>query len=582
MAGPTQQTSQDRVKITQGLMLLVPNAPDPASVESMDDDAVDILLKHNRAEIDRNRKPAKPRAGLTNFRDMPPVQDQPGAKDKAIDLVRRAQSEKPEDALNDRERLSVQSLLGASGFRVNFDNKIDSEERSQLPQLEQRMREGLSIGSIFNQNYRIEQGMLERQQRAETSATLANQEQATINGKFTAGLVYAGYLKPNEMGDGKAAAIAMNQFIFDHTPHDKLVSEQKKIYRDMTAWQPSPYALEFLNKHTANLAPHDPADSRRDRLESDLESGDPSRIALAQNFLGLRGANIAATGKVDEVTAEAARSAITKPLTMPPGLVENGEVDRAMMENMAARGQLYLPITALTPAEQKAAQAYPLAKDRGPELTITREQFIATRLIGDDPTRYERVLAEENERRSKATLDAPIVSNQQANQEFHGLRERLPADVKPGMPPQVAELVTLNRAINQADEAVTRAGSTLPSATTDENGRPRIVDVGQIKVAAERQRDAAETAFSRRYDAMYQDGSLRVVQDYIKENERRPEAPKAVDAPVAASDQPGWLGRLFGIGAEAKTPDAPAGGPSPARPAAAPPEQNPWVYTPGA
>lgn len=397
-------TSDDKKKIAKGLASLVPDSDaDPAAIDTMADGGVNVLLTMNKQFIDANTRPAKKKRGFFDLFSGGDEAEQPGAKDKLLSYIKAAKDGKLTDA---KETSGLESAMAAGGYKVVLDNNISDQERRQLDDFQAKLTSGLSLTSMFNQNYKIAKATAEQEQKIEeqnkADATVENDRVA----KYKAGLVYAGYLKPGQ-DDPRAAAEAMTKFIINDVPFGQGATEQRKMYEDLETFKPNDYALTFLQTHTGNTA--------QIKVQADLESGDPARITLAQNYMALQGVTVGgaamqANGQIYSGDFKnAAEQFIRRPLTMPEGIIgPNGAVDTPKLWGMAAAGQLYLPESELKPDELEAAKAYKTVAERGDGTGLSREAFVASILIGNDPKRYEAILAKENEKRAGLTLNSAV------------------------------------------------------------------------------------------------------------------------------------------------------------------------------
>lgn len=404
MAGVLDYYSlKDKKEIAKGLISLVPGSPaNLDAVDGMDAETVQSLTSDAKKKIDDNTKPLKKKPAsliLTNT-DEPIVL---GAKDTLVSYINE---ELAQTRLQDKEKIKkLEAAMAAGGYEVKMDDLISDDERSHLDDFRARLKNGMSLNTIFNDNYKIAETNLEQQQKTAAAQALEAKNDADINNKYNAALVYAGYLKPEDINKPLGSAEAMTMMIVNVVPDNQQATVQAGMYSNMETFKPNANALQFLVEHTGNTA--------QIKVEADLESGDPTRIARAQSFLALQG--VKADGKDIETNGQiysagfkdSAEAFIRKPLTMPAGIIENGVVNTQKLWGMAASGQLYLPEDKLSDADRKAAALYPPASERK-DGELARETFIASRLIADDPKKYELMLAEENERRAKATLDVKV------------------------------------------------------------------------------------------------------------------------------------------------------------------------------
>lgn len=422
MANALNQTEKDRKQLLRGVSPLVGGLAPDAALETMDDGSVKALLSHARSVIDANVKPASKSSGgwLSWFRQTPPEESK-GLKDRVRETAEKAAEGKT--PLSADERQSLQSVMGLAGYDVELDDTISESEQNQLPSFINTLKSNITLESSFNAQARNAQEKIDSAKRAEAEAALtAEREKARITAEgevksqFSGGLVYAGFLDPKNVNDKNAVAAAMNQMIANRVHPAEMADEQESIFPG-GKWEPSEYGLTFLRRQLAGktaLITNDKGVTG-DRLLDDLQSQDPERIKLAQRFLNLMGADdVAPTGKYDMPTHQAAAQEVNKPLTVPEGAFIDGKMNHLVVYDLAVRGQLYLPMDKLTPEQQKAAMALPLAKDRAPDAFMSREGFIAGILLKDEKT-YKSVLEEENTRRAAVKLEAPTAAMEREN-----------------------------------------------------------------------------------------------------------------------------------------------------------------------
>ncbi|PZO87335.1 MAG: hypothetical protein DI626_04225 [Micavibrio aeruginosavorus] len=414
MAQGRRPGRQEQLKTIEGLGFLVNGEPSRTDAfASLPDAAISTLARTMTRSVDKNAKPVQSfGSSISSFFSGGPAPQ--GAKEKLQTILDRAESDA---GLSDPNEIKgFQAALSASGYEINFDGTIDAREKGYIADFRQRLNSGMSLGAIANKNFadadalatenanrlereRQQRADLERRQAAERDAGIKQQE--NIYNRYSSGLVYAGYLDPAKAADPKAAATAMAYFIVDNAEDGKYTQVRDSLFSDVQNGTPSQAAVEYLQKHTQGQVVGT-------RLQADLESNDPARIRLAQNFMAFEGRDVQATGTIDAATFKNGEESIRAPLTMPPGLVTNGEVDISKLYIMAERGQLYLPMEKLSPEDQAIAKKLDLAKDRKPGDPFSREQFIAARLVLDDPAKYEQLLAQENTRRAGLKLDVTV------------------------------------------------------------------------------------------------------------------------------------------------------------------------------
>ncbi|MFA5591909.1 MAG: hypothetical protein WC989_01165 [Micavibrio sp.] len=402
----------------QGMGSLVAGSPtDISRYAAMDIDALEIILRQQINLIDTNVRP--PQSIIGRWLNGSSLLQSEGAKANLQDTLRRAIGN---ETLEAQEQSALEAALEAAGYdNVVFDNQLSAGERSHFNDFAQRLNEGFSLSSIFDNNAQartqsqLEQERLLReenimaQEQARRAASAASQaaEQAAeqarnaqelddFNNQLSAKLVFAGYLKPEEAGNEEAANKAISRLINDTTNHSLRNAEYGKA---VIGGQPTAYAMEVIEANIQGIMPYD--GNGNDRVKAFLESGDPAQVKLAQGYLGLSG-----TGEINAETAQAGLDAIRKPLEMPAALTaSDGSLNLQSLHNMAAAGQLYLPIEALSAKQQEAAMAFPKASEMRQGDFMSREQFIAVELIAKDPDGYQALLDKENARRADTGLN---------------------------------------------------------------------------------------------------------------------------------------------------------------------------------
>lgn len=212
------------------------------------------------------------------------------------------------------------------------------------------------------------------------------------------------------MNDPAAYTLALKRLIADTTPEREWDATQSRVFANGKGGEFSADAATFIKDRLAGLAPNP------DDLKADLESGDEARISNAQHYLSLMGADVDVNGVYDRKTADAALAELHKPLEMPSGILYGDKVDHRALIGLADHGDIALPEMTqdslakwMSPEDAEIAMTYPLAADRGGDLMqMSREAYVAERMIGDDPAKYESFLAEENARRAAVTIDAEV------------------------------------------------------------------------------------------------------------------------------------------------------------------------------
>lgn len=428
MAGLTDQ----RKKLLQqaaGLTTLHTGVPTSAvQMNEHSDLALSRQIRHFRGFIDQDVKMDVPQeepgffSSLFSFGEKPeaaPV----GTKTHLQELIGRQLDAQQSAPLAPHEVTAVKAAMSVAAYPVNLDEDTFSpEELASLPRFNNNLNHS-SLSQIADMNFITNDEIARRQDARATAELRAAQQQAEsaeqaaeaaqqteiLRTKVSAALVYGGYLDEANAKDKIAVAHAMKNFMTIVTPYEDLASEEAKIFNNFDDWEVTPYALEYVSN---NLSPKIAAQTdlrNGDLLKDHLESGNPELIKLAQAQLSRTNPDVQVNGIIDEATMNAGNEALKAPLSVPDELIgDNGKVRLDNLVEMSVRGQLYLPIEALTEEEQQIAMSYPLAADREPHQTMSREKFIALTLIADDtnpPAKYQAVLDAENARRAEAKLE---------------------------------------------------------------------------------------------------------------------------------------------------------------------------------
>ncbi len=417
MADFLNYTPEDRKKIAQGLLPLVPGAPEGAAdaIAGMSDDGVTAQINFAKQIVDGNvAPPAKRRGFLAMLRGEEPEPPEDGARDKLRKLVDR---ERTGDRLTDPKQVqTLESALAAAGYKVGLNSNISDQERGYLDAFYTQLGNGMSLNSIFTANtetYQAEADAAAQAQAdaaaAEAQATADAQSQADMYKQYEAGLVYAGYLDPKDVGNPSAAAEALSGMVSNVSRSNTPADELRSMFANIDSMEPNAKALDFIREHSL-------ANNTSVRLEQDLESGDPAQIERAQAYMRLNGVQVG--GEDVQINGliysqdfkNVAEGMIRQPITAPEGTGPNGTLNIREIYAVSARDQLYVSqamMEALSPGEREAAMMYPEAKDAMGG-GMTREGFVATRLLAQDPAKYEALLAADNAARAGATLDVPV------------------------------------------------------------------------------------------------------------------------------------------------------------------------------
>lgn len=433
MAGLTDP----RKKLLQqaaGLTTLHTGTPTSAvQMNEHNDAALRYLVKDLRGFVDQDSKMLVEQQQPSFFDRLlsfseEPAQETLGTKENLKQLIARQLDGQQTAPLAPHEVTAVKSAMSVAAYPVNLDEDTFSpEELQSLPRFNNNL-DNLSLQQIANSNFitatesanrleaqanasrlaeeRAQQAALEAAELEQQTA----QEAEVLKLKVSSMLVYGGYLDEANAKDKIAVAHAMKNFMTIVTPHQDLASEEAKIFNNFDEWEVTPYALQYTSSRLSGVAAQ--TDLRNgDLLKEHLESGNPDLIKLAQARLSETNPAVQINGVIDQATLDAGNAAMRAPLTVPENLIGDKGVRLDNLVEAAVRGHLYLPIEALTQEQQQIAMSYPLAADREPHQTMSREKFIALRLLADDnnpPEKYQAVLDAENARRANASLELEL------------------------------------------------------------------------------------------------------------------------------------------------------------------------------
>ncbi len=405
MATVLDYNRKDYEQIAEGLSKVIPGSPPAANIAGLSTDALTTYLRLSRANIDRNagQRNEVPTEGVLS---ADTVRRTPGAKDRALGTISEIKANP--NLLSDPAYMQqYQALIGAVGGPLDHDwDTVSAEESAYLPTLEARLNSGVSLNTIFANSAAEAEAAQQAALEAAADAEAEQRAAAEVKSQAVAGLVYAGYLKPEDANSLGAAEYAMKRLIVANIPQNEWGAEQGKLFTNGIGGEMTPYAVSFLQDHIGGF------DNNSADLKADLESGDAARITQAQSYLNLMGADVEVNGTYDRATADAALANLHAPLTMPEGILVGGNVDYNALYEGARAGMIALPMNDLNkylPADVvEVANLYPLASETNDPMAMTREAFVAERMIADDPARYERFLTDENTRRAALMIDAEI------------------------------------------------------------------------------------------------------------------------------------------------------------------------------
>lgn len=417
MADFLNYTSEDRKKIAQGLLPLVPGAPEGAAdaLAGMSDDGVNAQISFAKQLVDGNvAPPAKKRGLLAMLRGDEAEPQEDGARDKLRKLVDR---ERTGDKLTDPKQVqTLESALAAAGYKVGLNGAIFDQERGYLDTFYNQLGSGMTLNSIFAANTEIYQAEADAAAQAEVQAAAAEAKaaaeaisRADLQKQYEAGLVYSGYLDAKDVGNPAAAAEALSDMVSNTSRSNTPADELRSMFVDTNTMEPNAKALDFIREHSL-------ANNTSVRLENDLESGEPAQVERAQAYMRLNGVQV--EGQDVQINGliysqdfkTVAQDMIRQPITAPEGTGPGGTLNIREIYSVTERDQLYVSeamMEALSPGEREAAMMYPEAKD-ALDGGMTREGFVAARLLAEDPAKYNALLAADNAARAGATLDVEI------------------------------------------------------------------------------------------------------------------------------------------------------------------------------
>lgn len=442
MADIRNPETEDLTKAVEGLSYLVTGfESDAGGMAGAQPNAVLPILKQLGNKLNANTRPQGRPGADGNLK----AADQPkGARDTLKDIAVRFQSG---TALNAPEISALESALYYSGNNVTFDGAISEGEKLSLFDFTQdylndpaaKLNELQTRNIALANGSDVLQGTIDTlvtadaqakadaeaarlQAEAEAKAAVelaAAQEQAAKvaaqeyrDSRFDSGLVYAGYLDPAKVGDLDSRHKAMWNLMLDHQyqvidgEHD--LDDRMREYFGADGKSPvSEAGIAQMIKLTSGT------DALPPEFKADLESGDANRIALAQNYMGLKGHTIAPSeiGTMSQDTFDTANAMLRNQISTPSSLYyEDGSgLNYGQVNVLANSGQLLLPADAdlakyLNEDERAALKLLPSD-------FMTREEFIATAMLDDtDGTAatYGKFVDDYNAAHNNVTLNVKV------------------------------------------------------------------------------------------------------------------------------------------------------------------------------
>lgn len=410
-------TGADREKLlkqAKGLSFLRTNeVPRDDAFNAFNDDQLRKQIKEYRTAINQNwtldvppeaRNPDAP----VSFGVQQPAAPV-GTKDSLIALMDIELREG--SALPSNDAMAVKSVMSVAGYDVDLNNStFSAEEEAALARFQNNI-DLFSLEEMANRNFAAGAAEEAARVRLEQEQATLELSQTQLKGSVASMLVYGGYLAPEDAQNDMRIASALNLAITINSPYENQVEDQKKMFVDMQNWQLTSEAAIYLRTNLGDTTPQN-ATRTGDLLREQLESGNPALISLAQGYLASQPGNedLVINGTLDRATYDAGLAELQSPVALPAGVYdEDGTTIRGdkLME-YAVRGQLYLPVEALSPEDRALYDSLPFAADREPGEVNAKERLLASRLILNNPEGYARLLEAENARRAAATLDVQV------------------------------------------------------------------------------------------------------------------------------------------------------------------------------
>ena len=392
-------------------------------------DVLAALINDQSSNIDNNVK--QPGAGpgfferIGNWFSGNDAEEKPqiGAKEALKATIAKALN--PEESIGGTDARGLEAALAAGGYASKIDGTLDPEEKASLPDLQAQLNNNVSISSIFAANAEKQYAAQRDAEVKSAAEAAAKLEQADINAQVSGSLVLAGYLKPENASNPKAVQSAADLYLVNNT---KDLEEAVKLSKQMFPngeegdHTPSSESVVILG---GMMRKRNPALG----IESLLESGNPDDAKHVQGYLRLMGHNaVEVTGTFDAATQTAAQEEMRKPLQSLDGM------STAEIYSAATSGQMDFIKDHLTPGELAAMNALKPASERGAGEFTCQETFLAN-IAMNDRARFEKILAQENEKRADATIDRAVenkvvpIAPEMSNQEERDVVAQNPAAI---------------------------------------------------------------------------------------------------------------------------------------------------------
>lgn len=363
-----------------------------------------------------------------------------GARDKLKEISSSIRSGQPmpNGAMpNSDDIKALESAMYYGGLNVTIDGNINSTEKDILEEFSQEFLDtdatlaGVQTVNVEEANAEdaaAAQAEADRQAaaaKAEADRVAAEQAEIALQAqlaqdqqfrdiRFDAGLVYSGYLDPSKIGDLGARHQAMWDLLIDH--QYEVIGDGKDVDSLMRDYFGADGKSPISDEGIAQMrALTDDSDALPPEFKAHLESGDPQLVALAQQYMMVKGHDIAPEeiGTLTENTFNTANQMLQADITVPSTIYyqQGGGLNYGRINILANSGQLVLPNEAdlakyLSPEEIADLEYVP-------NDFMTREQYIATAMLDSTdgtPATYEQFIADYNASNASAEVNATPVS----------------------------------------------------------------------------------------------------------------------------------------------------------------------------
>lgn len=428
--------------------------------------------------------------------------DQKGTRDKLKDIATRVQTGQ---TVTPAEMTSLESILYYAGYQIGFDGTLSPDERVSLTDFDQRYLSNPNATLRDVQNANVGLSNASDSLRGDMDAAIAAAEQARtvleaaaiveqdqLSARYDAGLVYSGYLDAKNIGNDVARQQAMYDLMLDN--QYQVIDGTTDLHGRMREYFPegsdgvrvgaTQAGYERMMELTAGI------DAVPAQFQDHIESGDPRLVALAQNYMELKGHEIPdeEMGVVGRTTFDTAQSMIRADITVPESLyyLDGSGVNYGQVFALASHDRLPLPSDAdlskyLNEDEIAALDFY------GDDLA-SRSEFIATTMLSTPGTdgaksRYHNFVDDHNAANDEVVLQANI-EHRLVSIDLDNGSMIIPASLGPAMASDERTALTENAALSNPvgvtaiDKEVIGGSSIL--AEVVHNDAYGVVDDGRL------------------------------------------------------------------------------------------------------